>query len=339
MHRLARARSPAKLILSGEHAVVYGKPALAMATQFYTESVAEMAGSKHIGFRLPQLQYAKQVTLATLQTLKNRVQQDYKAFLAGQCGIRAVLKKPAELIQFTVANLLELKQVMTQPVNVQTHSTIPMGCGMGSSAALVMSALKAMGALFELSLDDAAYCQLGLEAERLQHGYSSGLDIQLVWQGGCLYFKEGQASPRLMPTIPLYGVNTGQPLSTTGDCVMSARVYFMRSTIANDFEAVTNALDVAFSNSDIKMIQHSVQENHRLLSRIGVVPAAVCQLIADLEQAGAAAKICGAGAVIGDKAGMVLVIPENLEAAEAVVQSHGLRLDRIQGDPHGTVLC
>ena len=103
-----------------------------MATHYYTESIAEavispLSLSRHIGFRLPQLQYVKTLSLATLKKLKQRVRQDYMAFLAGDCGIRDVLKKPIELIQFTVANLLDLSQAMAQSMNVQTHSTIPIG--------------------------------------------------------------------------------------------------------------------------------------------------------------------------------------------------------------------
>ena len=341
MRRLARARAPAKLILSGEHAVVYGQPALAMATQYYTESIVEatlspLSLSRHIAFRLPQFQYAKQLTLATLKKLKKRVQRDYAAFLAGECGIREVLKKPVELIQFTVANLLDLSQAMTQSVHVETHSTIPIGCGMGSSAALVMSTLRAVSQLFNLELEEEAYLRLGIDAENLQHGYSSGLDIQLVWQGGCVYFQKGKATARVASSVPLYGVNTGKPLSTTGECVMQARKHFLASRITDDFAAVTNALDKAFSENNRAAIQVGVRENHRLLCQIGVVPEAIAHFIAALETAGAAAKICGAGAVKGDYAGMILVVPDAIEAVQPIVDAFGFSIERIQGDSHGT---
>ena len=343
MHRLARARAPAKLILSGEHSVVYGKPALAMATHYYTESIAEAtlsspSLSQNIAFRLPQLQYAKQLTLATLKKLTRRVRQDYRAFLAGECGIRDVLKKPVELIQFTVANLLDLSQAMIQSMHVETHSTIPIGCGMGSSAALVMSTLRAVAQLFNLELEAEAYVRLGIDAENLQHGYSSGLDIQLIWQGGCVYFKEGKATARAASALPLYGVNTGKPVSTTGECVMQARKFFLASKIAEDFEAVTDALDVAFAQNNRVAIQQGIRENHRLLCQIGVVPESVERFIAALESVGAAAKISGAGAVRGGRAGMVLVVPETVESVQPVIERFGFSVERIQGDSYGTHL-
>jgi mevalonate kinase len=341
MRRLTKARAPAKLILSGEHSVVYGKPALAMATHYYTESIAEASFSplplsRHIGFRLPQLQYVKKLSLATLNKLKRRVHQDYTAFLAGECGIRDVLKKPMELIQFTVANLLDLSQAMTQSMNVQTHSTIPIGCGMGSSAALVMSTLRAVAQLFNLELEEEAYLRLGIDAENLQHGYSSGLDIQLIWQGGCVYFKEGQATARVTSLLPLYGVNTGKPVSTTGECVMHARQYFLASKIAEDFEAVTNALDGAFLENNRVAVQQGIRENHRLLCQIGVVPEPVARFIAALEAVGAAAKISGAGAVSGERAGMILVVPETVESVQTVIDAFGFSIESIQGDSYGT---
>lgn len=340
MRRLARARAPAKLILSGEHAVVYGKPALAMATHYYTESIAEanLSLSRRIAFRMPQLQYAKQLTLAALNKLKRRIRQDYQAFLAGECGIRDVLKKPVELMQFTVANLLDLSQAMIQSMHVQSHSTIPIGCGMGSSAALVMSTLRAVAALFDLELDTEAYVRLGIDAENLQHGYSSGLDIQLIWQGGCVYFQAGKAMARTASALPLYGVNTGKPLSTTGECVMHARKHFLRSHIAEDFEAVTNALDLAFTENNHVAVQQGIRENHRLLCQIGVVPESVRNFITALEKVGAAAKICGAGAVKGGGAGMVLVVPETRESIQPIIDAFGFSIERIQGDSYGTHL-
>lgn len=345
MRRLAKARSPGKLILSGEHAVVYGKPALAMATHYYTESTLVLspllnAVPADISFCSPQLQYSEQLSLTALTTLSQQLRQSYRAFLAGNGGIREVLKKPVELLQFTIATVLELTQTLRQPLTVQTHSTIPMGAGMGSSAALVMSSLRAAAQLFNLELKEEAYLHLGRDAENLQHGHSSGLDIQLAWQGGAVYFKEGKAVARRLPRLPLYGVNTGKPVSTTGECVMQAKQYFLTSQIAADFEAITDALDIAFVENNLGAVQAGIRENHRLLCRIGVVPEPVTRFIAALEDAGAAAKISGAGAVKGAQAGMVLVVPkpDTIASVQKVVDAFGFSIEPIQGDLYGTQL-
>ena len=341
MRRLAKVRAPAKLILSGEHAVVYGKPALAMATQQYTECKAVVTTDKQsiestVSFQLPYFNYTDTVDTRSLHTLHQHLSSAYAHFLAGKQGIREVLKQPTELIHFTVASIIKQHNVPFQSLDIQSHSTVPIGCGMGSSAALVMSTLWATAQALNVSLSDTDCLSLGIQAENLQHGYSSGLDIQLTWQGGCLYFKEGQSTTRTLPRMPLYVIHTGKPLSTTGECVVQARSHFLRSSIATDFEAVTNHLDVAFMRNDYDAIQLGIRENHRLLCRIAVVPETVSKLIQDLEYAGAAAKICGAGAVIGECAGMVLVVSESIERIQPVVEKFGFSVEQIQGDTDGT---
>lgn len=344
MNKQMTARSPGKLILSGEHAVVYGNPALAMAVNRYAISVISTHFSPAIFFNLLNLQYAKSFTLSALSQLKARLQEDYSAFLHGRCSISEVLKKPFELLQYTVSNVIEkLNLTLPHGVEIQTSSTIPMGCGMGSSAATVMSALHALTHFFKLAVEPKHYVALGKEAENLQHGRSSGLDLQLAIQGGCLKFQEGRTESRTFSTFPIYIVQTGVPLTTTGECVTQVAHHFHKSTLLNDFEAVTEAMDSALQRSDRVSVQACIRQNHALLTTLGVVPLKVQTFIQRLEQMDAAAKICGAGSTKGEQGGVLWVVfaedaPVANPAVSALLQDYGYTLHRIETDFGGSCI-
>lgn len=333
---ILKARSPAKLILSGEHSVVYGKPAIAMAIDRYAESTVLTGLSSMIFFNCLNLKYAKSFTVQTLKILKKQLQEQYYAFLEGRCAIRDVLKKPFELLQYTVTHLIESWNIsLPEGLEIRSSSNIPIGCGMGSSAALVMSTLYALIHFLKLEIDPAKILSLGREAENLQHGYSSGLDLHLAMTGGCLRFEEGKTFPRSLPQFPLAIAQTGQPLSTTGQCVSVASDYFKKNReILEDFAKVTQAFDEALIKGELKDIQNCVRENNRLLVKIGVVPQKVQDFIDAVEKEGAAAKICGAGGVIGENAGVVLVVSDR--DLSSIGSRYGYSMSEVTGDKQGT---
>lgn len=336
-----RARSPAKLILSGEHSVVYGKPAIAMAINRYAESTIMSSLSSAILFNCLNLKYAKSFTLHTLKVLKKRLQYQYHEFLEGRCNIREVLKRPFELLQYTVTHLIETWDIplsQGQGLEIYSSSEIPMGCGMGSSAAMVMSTLHALAHFFKIEIDPIRTLTLGREAENLQHGYSSGIDLQLAMDGGCLRYQEGKSVRREIPHFPLTIVQTGRPETTTGQCVANVAKHFKQSSIMEEFAAVTEGFDAALQNNDMNKIQEFIRLNHRLLVEIGVVPDKVQAFIAELEKEDYAAKICGAGAVAGEKAGVVLVASETSDTLSAIAQKYGYYCQTVSGDFHGTHL-
>jgi mevalonate kinase len=330
-----QARSPAKLILSGEHAVLYGTPAIAIAVNRYAESRISPHLLPKIVFNLLNLKYAKSFTRHTLSILKQRLHEQYHTFLEGQCSIREVLKMPFELLQYTVINLLEKFEIsLAHGVEIRSSSNIPMGCGMGSSAATVMSTLFALSHFFNLDIDPIRFLTLGREAENLQHGRSSGLDLQLVLQGGCLKFQNGIIEPRALPGFPISMIYTGIPETTTGQCVSLVAPYFENQTLSENFTAVTHALDEALAKNDIAAIQQAIRENHRLLVNIGVVPEKVQSFIQAIEKRGGAAKICGAGAVKGEQGGVMWIMIN--QDITTLIQQYGYTLHTVEGDNLGT---
>lgn len=341
MSSLLQARSPGKLILSGEHAVLYGCPALAMAIDRYAQSSVSNHFSPKIFFNLLNLQYAKSFTLNTLRGLKQRLLEQYHAFLEGQVSIREVLKMPFELLQFTVTHFFETWNIpLSQGLEIRSASNIPIGCGMGSSAAAVMSTLYALAHFFKLDIDPVRYLSLGKEAENLQHGRSSGLDLQLVLKGGCLKFEEGKVEARSLPQFPITLVNTGIPQTTTGQCVAEAATWFQHAGLKEAFLDVTLALDKALATNDLQEICYGVRENHRLLQQIQVVPETVRSFIKAIENQGGAAKICGAGAIRGDAAGVVWIVgdPDFSVWVKNFAIKFGLTLETVMGDELGTRL-
>ncbi len=310
-----KAIAPGKLILSGEHAVVYGQPALAMAINRFTHATIVPRHEKDIAFNLRGLRYHARLTHQALSHLRDRLSTQYKAFLQGQCSIRDVLKQPFELPQFALAQLLKHLKIDAHPgLQISIDSDIPIGSGMGSSAATIISILKALTQYFKLTLSTEKILQIALETEQLQHGHCSGLDLNVALQGGCLHFQAGNTTSRPLPAVPMTLVDSGTPQSNTGECVTCVAPHFKHSQIGDDFAAVTHSLDEALQQNNLRDVQLAIRENHRLLVMLGVVPERVQQLVAGIEACGGAAKVCGAGSVTGDAAGAILVVaPDELQ--------------------------
>lgn len=330
------ARAPAKLILSGEHSVVHGCPALAVAVNRYSDTTVSPHSMPHVLFDLVNLPHKRQRTLKALRRLKSRLQNSYNAFLRGEKGIRDVVKKPFELLEYTTSNLIDKFEAdPSQGFNLHTHSTIPTGCGMGSSAAAIVSTNFALAHFLkrEFTLQDLQ--ALNLAAENLQHGKSSGLDLYISSHGGCHFFQNGQSQARPLPSFKLQIINTGPPQSSTGECVKHSSTLLQSSELRQRFTEVTIQMDKALQENNTENFKQAVKANHRLLCEIGVVPNKIQNLVHDIEQQGGAAKVCGAGAIYGDCAGIVLVLGDNLES---LISQHGYQIENLQAEVSGVRL-
>jgi len=302
--------APAKVILSGEHAVVYGAPALAVAVRRYAR-VASLP-ALHAGqltLELPDLNLAVHYDYAQLAAEATQSRVRYAAFLDGRLPIGDVVS-PAQLL---LAALVELigdtsERWPERGLRFAVRSDIPPGAGMGSSAAVVAALLRVAATRLDITIDTPALWRKVVAAEQLQHGRSSGLDPAVCLWGGVIEYRQGRCRP-LAAELPGKWrlVASGAPLSATGECVEQVRCGFAASDIWAQFAATTTALGQALSERDPLALRDQLQANHRLLCRIGVVPAPVQRFIQHVEQLGGAAKICGAGAVRGDAGGMILV--------------------------------
>jgi mevalonate kinase len=338
MKIMAKTQSvaPGKLILSGEHSVVYGNPALVMATNRYVTTTVQPQAASQITFHFPDLKGACNLTFEKLIQVKNRLRENYQRFIENHLNIGDVLQEPIELAQFVLSLLLEAAGITSlKRMNINIQSDIPMGCGMGSSAAAILSMLSAIAHYLQISLSPELFFNLAQTAENIQHGHSSGLDLLSSMRGGCLYVKKDTISPRTPPALPLYIMNTGQPQVTTGDCVATVAPYFNQTDIGNDFAAVTDAMDQAFQCNKMSDVITAIRENHKLLNTIGVVPLKEQQMIADIEQKGGAAKISGAGAVAGDKAGIVLIAMEDENVLQKIARHYQQIIIPVQCESRG----
>ncbi len=294
---LHRAVSPGKIILSGEHSVAYAQPAIAMAVDRHAIAIIEAIDAPVVSVSFAD-QPQTALPLDELDALVERLDRLHAEFIAGRLPIRELLASPAELLLYTAA--------LTRPrqgLRISIRLDIPHGSGMGSSAAVILSLLRA-------AMPGAPRADLmspALRAENLQHGRSSGIDLHTCLTGGLHFFQGGGEQMLDVIPMPFDLVHTGRPASSTGECVARVREQHAQSDIWADFGEITRATAEALRKTDPVMWRQAIRANHRLLQGIGVVPAPVAAFIRDVEDTGGAAKICGAGSVEGDCGGIVLV--------------------------------
>ena len=308
------ARAPGKLILSGEHSVVYGAPALVMAVAKYTTvrftPLHETGVLKTVFQGLSQ---GAAYPLSSLNRLKDKLDRRFEQFASGKRPVQNILHRPDDLVIYTLATLLRQLPMpgrsgrLPVPGRLSTESELPLGAGMGSSAAAIAATLVLYEHLgnhpltLEQRFEHIRFC------ERLQHGKGSAIDAAAVTWGGIQYLQDGTpATQDIILDSHWYVLQHGIPQTSTGEAVAHVRArhasdHALWQQFADCTESLRETLRRQGNPRDI------LRENHRLLKHIGVVPQSAAQLIERIEQSGGAAKISGAGASAGEYGGMVLI--------------------------------
>jgi len=297
-----KAIAPGKLVLSGEHSVVYGAPAIAVAVTSLVTATFSKSVSTELAIHSESLgEFSR--NLATFKFFYEQLDERFGRFLQGQLAVSNVLSSPSDLLFYTLA-----QSNFAQSGKISIHSSIPTGAGMGSSAAVIAALLKLSEACDGDALSSRDFFKRVRYCERLQHGRGSAIDAAATTFGGMVKVQNDQVT--LLPKNldeHWYIWHSGSPSSTTGETVAEVREKFEFSSIWQNFEQVTVALEKALFSDNAEMIAELIQENQCLLEQIGVVPKTIANVIAKIVSMGASAKICGAGSSSGNAGGQVLI--------------------------------
>ena len=272
---VGRGTAPAKAILLGEHAVVYGWPAIAVP--------------------LPQMRAKAE---ARFDARSEGVSVEAAARFHGVSRQR---DPEQPLVR---AALLALQAVSATPshVTVRVESTIPIAAGLGSGAAVSTAIMRAVADLFGTPIPESELSALVYEVEKIHHGTPSGIDNTVVVYGRPVYFRKGLAPRFLASAAPLtlLVADTGVA-SATREAVSAVRQARERDPEAVD-ACMTHIGDLAeggraaIEAGDVPRLGRLMNEDQAALAALGVSTAELDALVRAALDAGAlGAKLTGAG--------------------------------------------
>ncbi len=272
-------KAPGKIILFGEHAVVYGQPAIAIpvldvtATARVTPILGGGSGKVHI--------QAHDIQLDTML---------------------ADLPKDHPLAAAIRATLEEITPYHTPSFTIQLDSNIPIAAGLGSGAAVTVAIIRALSAFLGEPLPNQRISELAYEIEKIHHGTPSGIDNTVVTYQKPVYFQRGEPLQTLTPTQPTYWViaDTGEKTPTRE---MVAGVRDLYENAPDTYEAIFAEIGQiardarqALTQGDLDQLGPLMNRNQLLLQDLQVSSPRLERLIIAAREAGAVgAKLSGGG--------------------------------------------
>jgi mevalonate kinase len=223
-----------------------------------------------------------------------------------------------------IAKALEVSGVPAEKVQLDIDSKLPMGSGMGSSAAVAAAVIKALYQFTNEKIDNEKLFDLVMECERVAHGNPSGVDPAAVVYGGLIWYTKGKPIERFEVKKPrdILLIDSGGRSETTKEMVeMVAKNRARNKKIIDNLGGVTKKLRTALEKDD--SLLDAVNENGKLLEKLGVVSESTVGLIKQLRSIGAGVKISGAGGV-KTGSGILLVVSPDLDTIQEFAKSKQL---------------
>jgi len=279
MASTVRVSAPGKVILFGEHAVVYGRPAIAVPIMQVRATATVESASPGSGLHLVAADLERSIELSAA---------------------------PADDPLAAAARLaLDHLAVAAPDAKLTLRSDIPIASGLGSGAAVSTALVRALAGALGRPLSPAEVSALVFEVEKIHHGTPSGIDNTVVAYEQPVYFVRDQPSTiieRLDVGAPftLLIADTGVP-SSTKQVVQDVRLGWQREPARYEalFDQIGDIAEEArrmMEAGDVETLGLLMSENHSLLVELGVSSAALDDLVDTAHFAGAlGSKLSGAG--------------------------------------------
>ncbi len=323
MGKKIQASVPAKVILFGEHFVVYGKQAL--ATAINRRLTVEVTSKEKKGYH---------VKIENIPTFG--LEMDLEPGKEEGKG-KALLYKDYDHATEAIAYVREATRYLEEKygmdeegVEMEIKSQIPLSAGLGSSAATCVATIAALKEYFDVGGDLEGIREDAHSVELAVQGAASPVDTAISTYGGYVSVEKGEVKRLRLPELNLIVGCVGSiPLSMGMDTKKVSEMGLKTKKIVADVkwrkdmfksifdyifdaaEEITAQAIRAIEDEDFVKLGALMNINHGLLDAIGVVPKRLSELVKMSQASGAlGAKVTGAGGLdeMGG-VGSVLVLP------------------------------
>lgn len=281
-----------KIILIGEHSVVYSQPAIALPFKGVQVSV-KVTPSEHM----------------TIDCIYHQ-------------GL--LEEAPSQLDNIKAVTLEVFKRLNKQQnFNIHIESTIPQERGMGSSAAVANATIAAIYDYYDEVLDKQTQFELAQVAEAISHGDPSGLDALITVSDKPLYFVKGQEIAELDIETKGYLIigDTGEK----GQTKLAVQALGQRKLenpqlvdeLIYGLGRLAHSVKELLKGNDLYTIGSIMNKSQQYLSQMGISNSSLNNLITISNQSGSlGSKLTGGG-----WGGCMLALSDDLILAQQIEEA------------------
>lgn len=290
-NRIAFGISWGKIILLGEHSVVYGMPAIAIPIKsFISKTIME--------YKKGEAEIITDYYTGSLDKTSNEI-----------LGLVTAIKE----------TITQLNQDL-QNFTITIKSEIPKERGMGSSAAVAVSSIKAIYNFFNEQLTKEKLLELTNIAEKINHGNPSGIDASTTISDEPIYYIKEQGIKSFKMNLSAYLVIADSGvMGKTKEAVSDVRKLFSQdkqkiSRVLKELGRITDEAKTFLETNEVYKLGKNMSMAHNLLRKLTVSNDVLDKLVnCALDEGALGAKLTGGG-----RGGCIIALTKTLDQARKV---------------------
>ncbi len=320
MFEQLKISAPGKIILCGEHAVVYGKKALASAINLRTNLTASLNKSQNQFFlNLKDIDQVIEIDQDSFQVIKKSHVSAESLNLIEKIDyiishpVNSSDSKHLAALRFLLIAIPEIEWNNLQHVCVDIISEIPLGSGLGSSASFAVC-LSTLFLILGKRIKIQSYSSGGLTSsefdainehafclEKIFHGKPSGIDNSVSTFGNYILFERGEIN-KLSSTVdlPILIIDSGMAKNTMDQVLKVNKLFTNHKEICTKIldaieKIVCDFVEILLTKKGLNTLDELILMNHGLLSALSVSNMELDKIVGVCQANGFAGKLTGSG--------------------------------------------